>query len=102
LRSNDIVGNVIDQYTGQMSAPQFIADIFKNMGYDGIIMDAYSHFGPQKWGGGITKGMPNLHPDTNHYFVWDKNQIKSAIGNNGIYDPENPKIIAFNYNKWIK
>jgi hypothetical protein len=72
----------------------FVSDIIQRMGYDGIIMDAYSHFGPRKYPWGSTKGMEHITPKDRHYVVWNPNQIKSAIGNTGWYNPENSSILG--------
>lgn len=54
---------------------------FQRMGYDGIVLDAQKHF----------KTMKNIEGAT-HYIVFDPNQIKSAIGNNGEYSISNNDI----------
>ncbi len=50
------------------------ASIFQEMGYDGIIQEAFKEF----------KTMQNVS-DAYHYIVFNNNNIKSAIGNNGEY-----------------
>ncbi len=50
------------------------AAIFQEMGYDGIIQEAFKEF----------KTMKNVS-DAYHYIVFNSNNIKSAIGNNGEY-----------------
>lgn len=50
------------------------AAIFQEMGYDGIIQEAFKEF----------KTMKNIS-DAYHYIVFNSNNIKSAIGNNGEY-----------------
>lgn len=54
---------------------------FQRMGYDGIILDAQKYF----------KTMKNIEGAT-HYIVFESNQIKSAIGNNGEYSISNDDI----------
>lgn len=71
---------------------EFVKDIIQRMGYDGIIMDAYSHFGPKQHQWGRTVGMDGINKGDNHYVVWNPEQVKSAIGNNGLYNPEVPKL----------
>lgn len=60
---------------------------FNRMGYDGIILRAENHF----------KNMDNIE-DAIHYIVFDPNQIKSAIGNNGEYSI-NDNDIRYRINK---
>jgi hypothetical protein len=50
------------------------AAIFQEMGYDGIIQEAFKEF----------KTMKNIS-EAYHYIVFNSNNIKSAIGNNGEY-----------------
>jgi hypothetical protein len=61
-----------------------IANIYRHMGFDGIIMenpaDEFSNM--------------HMERDTRHYIVWQSNQIKSASGNTGKYDKKNPSITA--------
>jgi hypothetical protein len=54
----------------------------QRLGYDGFIMDAGEQFANMK---GVYKG------DTMHYIVFESNQVKSAIGNNGMFNPEDPR-----------
>ena len=62
----------------------FSAEVFKNYGFDGIVMYPSMHF----------LGMKGIGRDTKHYIIWNNKNIKSAIGNTGLYDPSNPKITA--------
>ncbi len=77
----DIDGN----YTGP---GKFIANMFKNMGHDGIVMNAEEYFGPDL----MRKGMEGVK-NANHYIVFEPTQIKSAIGNRGTFDPKDPSIV---------
>lgn len=53
---------------------EFVKDMWKNAGHDGIVMDAGHQF-------------PNMvGPGTKHYIVFDPKKIKSAIGNTGAFD----------------
>ncbi len=91
-----IRNNVHDLYhpqTGELaSSGDMIADIYRRMGYDGIEMDAYKAFGPQKRGGGrwggegyMTKGMEGLDQDTRHYIAFEPHQIRSKFAK---FDPK--------------
>lgn len=53
--------------------------VFQSMGYDCIKLDAAYHFSTMK---GTQDSNGN---NTNHYVVFNPNQIKSVIGNNGEY-----------------
>jgi hypothetical protein len=77
----DIDGN----YTGP---GKFIANMFRNMGYDGIVMNAEEYFGPDL----MTKGMQGVK-NANHYILFEPTNIKSAIGNRGTFDPKDPSIL---------
>lgn len=91
-----IRNNLSDVYTpdGESAGPgQFIADVFRDMGFDGIKMDAGKYFGPREVGiGGRSKGMQGVE-DATHYIVFEPTQIKSATGNIGTYSLTDPSII---------
>jgi len=38
--------------------------------------------------------MDNMKPGTHHYIIFDPKHIKSAIGNKGTFNPNNPSIIS--------
>jgi hypothetical protein len=88
--------NIYDVYTpdGEFSGSgQFIADVFRDMGFDGIKMDAGKYFGPRQVGTGIkVKGMEGVK-DATHYILFEPTQIKSATGNIGTYSLTDPSII---------
>jgi hypothetical protein len=88
--------NIYDVYTpdGEFAGSgQFIADVFRDMGFDGIKMDAGKYFGPRQVGTGIkVKGMEGVE-DATHYIVFEPTQIKSATGNIGTYSLTDPSII---------
>jgi hypothetical protein len=91
-----IRNNLYDVYTpdGEYAGPgQFIADVFRDMGFDGIKMDAGKYFGPRDIGIGVrSKGMRGVE-DATHYIVFEPTQIKSATGNIGTYSLTDPSII---------
>jgi hypothetical protein len=88
--------NIYDVYTpdGEFAGSgQFIADVFRDMGFDGIKMDAGKYFGPRQVGTGIkVKGMEGVK-DATHYILFEPTQIKSATGNIGTYSLTDPSII---------
>lgn len=85
-----------DVYTpdGEYASPgQFIADVFQRMGFDGIEMNAEKYFGPRQGAFGTKlTGMEGVKGAT-HYILFDSRNIKSAIGNNGKFDPKDPNIL---------
>lgn len=80
LRNNESLMDLQDE-EGNNAHNEFLRDIWRNAGHDGIIMNA-SRFGNMKG----TQG-------TNHYIVFEPHQIKSAIGNSGAFDPQDPDFI---------
>ena len=67
------------------SAGQFISDVFKELGYDGIIMNAEKYFGSGR-------GMKDVE-GAKHYILFEPTSIKSAIGNKGTFDPKDPSVV---------
>jgi hypothetical protein len=67
-----------DGYVPKWEAAQMMQETIRGMGYDGI-----THIGGDRMGSG------------KHHRVWiafEPTQIKSAIGNSGAYDPQDPRI----------
>jgi len=62
--------NVYNQTVSGVRALSALA--FRKMGYDGIVMNPYDYF-----------EMKHVDENTKHYILFDANNIKSAIGNNG-------------------
>jgi hypothetical protein len=96
-RVDEIIrNNVYDIYTpdGEYAGPgQFIADVFRDMGFDGIKMDAGKYFGPRQGAMGTKlKGMEGVEEAT-HYILFEPTQIKSALGNEGTYSLTDPSIL---------
>jgi hypothetical protein len=96
-RVDEIIrNNVYDIYTpyGEYAGPgQFIADVFRDMGFDGIKMDAGKYFGPRQGVMGTKlKGMEGVEEAT-HYILFEPTQIKSALGNEGTYSLTDPSIL---------
>ena len=85
--------NVMDESTGEyISNGAILRAVAEEMGYDGMILNAFKQFGPQQLGPYRTQGMPGVYSDTKHYLPFKPNQIKSAIGNVGTYDHNNDDI----------
>lgn len=91
-----IRNNLYDVYTpeGEYAGPgQFIADVFRDMGFDGIKMDAEKYFGPRQGVMGTKMtGMEGVKGAT-HYILFEPTQIKSATGNIGTYSLSDPSIL---------
>ena len=86
-----------DPDNGDLIGQEFIRKVYQRMGHDGVIMDAYSYFGPQRkkmpYGQAFTtQGMPNITPGTKHYVLFDPRSVKS------IFNPKpnwnDPKLTA--------
>jgi len=63
--------------------------LFEKLGYDGIVANAYRHFGPTRFG----RGMEGIEPDTYHYMAFAPEQVKGAISNT-TFNPADPR---YNY-----
>lgn len=88
--AKDIVGVVQDPDTGDLVGPEVIRDAIERMGYDGIIDATVDEkFGSQKR---IGKPMSGMNAETSHIIAFKPEQIKSATGNKGTYDANNPDI----------
>jgi hypothetical protein len=96
-RVDEIIrNNVYDIYTpdGEFAGPgQFIADVFRDMGFDGIEMNAEKYFGPRQLGmGARVAGMEGVK-GAKHYILFEPTSIKSAVGNRGTFDLKDPNIL---------
>jgi DNA repair protein RadC/GNAT superfamily N-acetyltransferase len=86
--------DVMDENGDIVSAGQIFQDIVRELGFDGIIMDAEKHFGRRPISGGlVVPGMGGV-AGAKHYMPFEPTQIKSAIANTGKFDPKNPSILA--------
>lgn len=70
--------------TASRALREELVSAIKAEGFDGIVY-ANKHEG--------TVGGFRREPSGDSYIVFDSNQIKSAIGNNGDFDPDNPSIL---------
>jgi len=67
-----------------INAGDFISQVYRTMGFDGIIqMEPDKQF-------------PNMgiYPGTHHYIIWNPRQAKSAIKNVGTFNPRSPRMTA--------
>lgn len=81
---------LMDAYddNGSLANHEFIRRVYEDMGFDGIIMDAYKEFG----GGRKVGKQMVMDYDTLHYIAFEPNQIKLADGKNTTFDENNPDI----------
>ncbi len=70
MRNSEAVGYMEHPETGQLSGNQFMADVFKNLGYDGVKMDAFE--ANKKW------RMDGIEYGTNHIIMFDPSKIRST------------------------
>jgi hypothetical protein len=79
-----------DPYTGERSSPnQFMQYVAREMGYDGIIQNASDEYSTMI---GVER---SRDPDANrtfHIMPFTPQQVKSATGNKGTFDPTNKDI----------
>ena len=77
---------MIEDDDGNYAAGNFFSEVMEQLGYDGIVANAYQYFGPKKIGRATTTGMQGITPDTFHVMVFNPRQLKSDTGNRGTYD----------------
>lgn len=82
----------IDDYTthdGELGSPgQFLQEVYREAGFDGIILDANEAFGTGRRFG---QPMDGVGPGTEHWMVFEPEQIKS-VNNRGTFDPADPRM----------
>lgn len=84
-----------DTETGDYAQNELWRTALEEAGHDGIIdHNVNSKFGTDRRGfaGARIPGMQGVTPETTHYVVFNPNQIKSATGNQGTFDPSEPDI----------
>jgi broad specificity phosphatase PhoE/GNAT superfamily N-acetyltransferase len=92
LRKSDELMQITDD-RGDLVGPELIRDAIQRMGYDGIVdRTVDQNFGSQLRIGGKPVGMMGMNPDTAHIVAFKPEQVKSATGNRGTFDPTNPDI----------
>lgn len=63
----------------------------EDIGFDGVIDQSVDlKFGTQS---GRRRPMKGMNPDTVHYIAFKPEQVKSATGNQGSFDPDDPSIV---------
>jgi GNAT superfamily N-acetyltransferase len=77
--------------TGEFDGAELVRQAFEKAGFDGIIDHSVDEkFGSQRR---IGKSMEGMDEETVHYIAFRPDQIKSAIGNAGTFDPATPNIL---------
>ena len=87
--------NTYDNETGDYAEKELWRTAMEETGHDGIIDHTVnSKFGTDRRGfaGARIPGMAGVNADTSHYIVFSPNQIKSATGNQGTFNPSSPRI----------
>ena len=87
LRSSESLIYIQDS-DGNLASHEFIRALYEEMGFDGIIMDADLSFGSGREFGQVME----MEEETNHYIVFDSNNIKSATENIGAFSADNADI----------
>lgn len=78
----------ISNDSGDLACNEYLREVYEEMGFDGIIMDADMEFGSRrKFGAKMT-----MDTDTEHFIVFSPEQIKLADGRNKTFDGSNPDI----------
>lgn len=88
MRESEKVAYIENPETGDLASNEFIKELWKEAGFDGIIMDADTAFGGKRK---IGKSMA-MDEGTKHYIAFEPTQIKSATGNRGTFSPKDPRI----------
>lgn len=84
---------------GNLSGYDLVREVFEQLGFDGIIMNADAHFGKRRFRSNpFNQGMAGIYGDTKHYVAFNGDQIKSSIGNVGDYG-QDPSIVMSNKGK---
>ncbi len=90
LLTSEQLGYATDD-EGKLIRGEIIRRTIERLGYDGIIDNTVdTKFGSQKKMGTPMAGMD---ADTVHYIAFKPEQVKSAVGNVGTFDPNDPRIL---------
>lgn len=86
-RASKDMSELYDDNGEMISSGQFVQDVAREMGFDGLIQDADLYFGTQRRGfGGIRAGaMKGVREGTLHLMPFSGEQVKSVTGNSGAY-----------------
>jgi hypothetical protein len=80
----------IDPDTGEYASPEVLRHAVEKMGYDGIVDRTVN----KKFGLGSERFNPmrGVNHETVHYVAFSPYEVKSATGNKGTFDKDNPSI----------
>lgn len=96
IKADESFGYHTDPQTGDIASNEIVRAALQRVGFDGIIDSTVDEkFGSQRR---IGKAMAGMAPETAHYIAFRPEQIKSAIGNRGTFDPADP--IFLNQAAW--
>ena len=91
LQGAGVLAYAVDEQ-GDIAGSEFLRAVFEEMGFDGIIDSTVDRkFGSQRR---IGRPMEGMNPDTVHYIAFRPEQIKSAIGNDGTFDANDPSVLS--------
>jgi hypothetical protein len=83
--------NYFQDESGNLVSNEILRQAFEHAGFDGIIdYTVDKKFGSQRR---VGRSMEGMDEDTVHYVAFRPEQVKSAIGNSGAFDPNNPSIL---------
>lgn len=89
-RSNGLAYAADLEDDAKLCGNEILRKAFEMVGFDGFIdLSVNSKFGDRRTSG---KPMDGMDPDTIHFIAFHPNQIKSAIGNSGAFDPNSKDI----------
>jgi len=91
---------------GASGSSEALRQALEEMGFDGVIdTTVLDKFGPRKVKGAYSQvqvaGMSGMTKDTVHFIAFKPTQLKSATGNNGNFDPVDPRISFANKGRVI-
>lgn len=81
--------------TGETASSEFVRILLERLGFDGVIdTTVFEKFGVtvDAYGRKVPTKMKNLNASTVHFIAFKPEQIKSAVGNRGTFDPNDPDI----------
>ena len=89
LRNNETLMYAEEPNEGKMAGSHFISNVFKDLGFDGIVMDAKSAF----------PNMKNIDEGTLHAVPLKKNTVKSALTDKTLFADSSKEGSALQANK---
>lgn len=84
VQHSDVIADMYEENGDELNSGTFIRDVYRKMGFDGIIQRDVDQAWPHM----------NIPRGTSHYIVWNPRQVKSVLGNEGKFSPWSPKMTA--------